>query len=288
MLFTHFGVSGPLILTASLAVVDAVRSGAKVTLSIDLKPGMTEQDVHARLQREFEQHAHKLLPNLLEGWVPYKLADVLAELSGVEPDRHVYLIRAEERARIVSLLKDFRWEISGSLPLVSGMVTAGGVKLKEVDPVSFESKIVRGLLHRGRNPRPRSGHRRLQPASRVHQRLPGRLRRRRGRLAGIDRWSIPGSVVGHRDGASRPCDSGRVGAMHSALCQRRLVTRHRGNTGGVPDLCRNASPRAWRMLRRRDNHARGRRDAWVAARSGRRIATEGCSLEVDVASGPSS
>jgi predicted Rossmann fold flavoprotein len=145
MLFTHFGVSGPLILTASLAVVDALRNDAKVTLSIDLKPGLTEQDVHVRLQREFEQYAHRRLPNILKGWVPHKLADVLAELSGVESDRHAYLVRAEERARIVSLLKDFRWEISGSLPLVSGMVTAGGIKLKEVDPVSFESKIVHGL-----------------------------------------------------------------------------------------------------------------------------------------------
>ena len=145
MLFTHFGVSGPLILTASLAVVDALRDGASVTLSIDLKPGMTEQDVHTRLQREFEQYAHRRLPNILKGWIPYKLANVLAELSGVESERHAYLVRAEERARIVALLKDFRWEISGSLPLVSGMVTAGGVSLKEVDPVSFESRIIHGL-----------------------------------------------------------------------------------------------------------------------------------------------
>lgn len=145
MLFTHFGVSGPLVLTASLAAVDALRAGSKVTLSIDLKPGMTEQEVHARLQREFEQHAHQRLETLLREWVPGKLAEVLASLSGVDAERHVYVIRAEERARIVSLLKDFRWEITGALPLVSGMVTAGGVALKEVDPVSFESRIVSGL-----------------------------------------------------------------------------------------------------------------------------------------------
>ncbi|HOT92476.1 MAG TPA: NAD(P)/FAD-dependent oxidoreductase [Anaerolineae bacterium] len=145
MLFTHFGVSGPLILTASLAVVDALRSGARVTLSIDLKPGMTEQEVHARLQREFEEHPQRLLSNLLKGWVPTALAEVLAGLSGVAADRPVHTIRAEERARIVALLKGFRWQITDSLPLATGMVTAGGVALKEVDPVSFESRLIRGL-----------------------------------------------------------------------------------------------------------------------------------------------
>jgi predicted Rossmann fold flavoprotein len=145
MLFTHFGVSGPLILTASLAAVDALRSGATVTLAIDLKPGMKEQDVHARLQREFEEHAHRLLPNLLRGWIPATLADALAGLSDIAADRHVHTIRAEERERLVALLKDFRWEITGSLPLAAGMVTAGGVALKEVHPVSFESHLVRGL-----------------------------------------------------------------------------------------------------------------------------------------------
>ncbi len=145
MLFTHFGVSGPLILTASLAVVDALRDGAKVVLHIDLKPGMTEQEVHARLQREFEEHAQRLLSNQLKGWVPAALAEVLAGLSGVAADRPVHTIRAEERARIVARLKDFRWEITGSLPLASGMVTAGGVALKEVNPVSFESRLIRGL-----------------------------------------------------------------------------------------------------------------------------------------------
>lgn len=145
MLFTHFGVSGPLILTASLAAVDALRDGAKVTLSVDLKPGMTAQDVHARLQREFEEYAHRQLGTLLKGWVPATLADALAGLSGVAADRHVHTIRAEERVHLVALLKDFRWQITGSLPLASGMVTAGGVALKEVHPVSFESRLVRGL-----------------------------------------------------------------------------------------------------------------------------------------------
>ncbi len=149
MLFTHFGVSGPLILTLSLTAVDALRAGRKVWLSIDLKPGMTEEEVRRRLQREFEEAPHKLLPNLLRGWAPGALADTLAELSGVAPERPVHTIRAEERETLVRLFKDFRWQINGALPLTAGMVTAGGVSLKEVNPVTFESRLVHGLYLTG-------------------------------------------------------------------------------------------------------------------------------------------
>ncbi len=145
MLFTHFGVSGPLILTASLAVVDALRKGRKVILSIDVKPGMSEEEVHARLQREFETYSHRHLRKLLKGWMPTKMADLFNEMSGVNEDTHVHNIRAETRAELVEMIKDFRLEITGSLPLAAGMVTAGGVSLKEVDPITFESKVVEGL-----------------------------------------------------------------------------------------------------------------------------------------------
>ncbi|MGC9469293.1 MAG: NAD(P)/FAD-dependent oxidoreductase [Anaerolineae bacterium] len=145
MLFTHFGVSGPLILTASIAVVAALRAGGDIRLSIDLKPGLDEDAVHRRLQQEFEQHPHRYLRTLLRDWVPGTLADVLAQLSTIEETRPVHTIRAEERANLVSLIKDFGWTISGSLPLAAGMVTAGGVALNEVDPVTFESKKIAGL-----------------------------------------------------------------------------------------------------------------------------------------------
>ncbi len=145
LLFTHFGVSGPLILSASMEVVDALRAGHEVFLSIDLKPGMTEEEVHARLQRDFEAYPHRQLSTLLQEWVPSTLADVLAGLSPIEPERHVHRIRADERADLVRLLKDFRWTLTGSLPIAAGMVTAGGVSLKEVDPVTFESRKVRAL-----------------------------------------------------------------------------------------------------------------------------------------------
>jgi len=145
MLFTHFGVSGPLVLTLSLAAVDALRAGQRVWLSIDLKPGMTAEQVRQRLQREFEAHAKTHLHNLLHDWVPNALAEELVAVSGLAPDRPVHTIRAEEREILVQLFKDFRWEITGSLPLASGMVTAGGVALDEIDPRTFASKILEGL-----------------------------------------------------------------------------------------------------------------------------------------------
>ncbi len=149
MLFTHFGVSGPMILTASLGVVDALRAGNDVILSIDLKPGMTDDQVQARLQREFEHFSQRHLRRLLKGWAPTGLADVLARLSGVDASRPIHTIRAEERAHIARLLKDFRWQITGSLPLESGMVTAGGVSLKEIDPITFASRKIEGLYFAG-------------------------------------------------------------------------------------------------------------------------------------------
>lgn len=149
MLFTHFGVSGPLILTLALDAVDALRKGQQVILSIDLKPGMSADDVHRRLQREFEQHSKRHLHNLLEGWVPNRLAEELVRTSGLASDRPAHTIRAEERALLVELFKDFRWEITGALPLAAAMVTAGGVALDEVNPRTFTSKRVAGLYLAG-------------------------------------------------------------------------------------------------------------------------------------------
>jgi len=145
VLFTHFGLSGPLVLSLSLAAVDAVRAGKSVTLALDLKPGMTFEEVRARLQREFEQYPQRKLPHLLRGWLPGSLADELAQLTPIGAERPVSTIRAGERDELAMRLKDFRWRITGSLPLAAGMVTAGGVALKEVDPRSFASRRVAGL-----------------------------------------------------------------------------------------------------------------------------------------------
>ncbi len=149
MLFTHFGLSGPLVLSSSLAAVDALRRGEEVWLEIDLKPGMDEEAVRRRLQREFERFPHRRLPRLLRGWAPRKLADLLAAMSGIEGERPVHTIRAGERERLVRLFKHLRWQITDSLPMAAGMVTAGGVSLKEVDPYTFASRRVRRLYLAG-------------------------------------------------------------------------------------------------------------------------------------------
>lgn len=149
LLFTHFGLSGPLVLSLSLAAVDALRTGQKVTLAIDLKPGMTPEEVRARLQREFEQFPQRRLAALLAGWEPKSLAEVLAAESGLGLERPVHTLRAAERDALAALLKDFRWRITGSLPLAAGMVTAGGVALDEVDPRTLASRKVAGLFLAG-------------------------------------------------------------------------------------------------------------------------------------------
>lgn len=145
MLFTHFGVSGPLILTMSLAVVDALRARKQVFLSIDLKPGMSEEEIRKRLQREFEQHPQQQLHNLLHSWMPHTLAEELTKISHLGPNRPVHSLRASEREVLVRLLKGFHWEITSSLPLETAMVTAGGVELTEINPRTFASKLVSGL-----------------------------------------------------------------------------------------------------------------------------------------------
>lgn len=149
MLFTHFGVSGPLVLSLSLAAVDALRNGQEVWLSIDLKPGMTLDEVRARLQREFEASPHKHLPTLLAEWGPRRVGEVLTAWSGIGEACEVHTIRAAERDALAALIKGWRWRITGSLPLEAGMVTAGGVALKEVDPRTLASRKVAGLYLAG-------------------------------------------------------------------------------------------------------------------------------------------
>jgi len=146
MLFTHFGVSGPTVLTLSRLVPDALKEG-KVTLSIDLKPALSEEQLDRRLIRDFAQTRHfgNYLPDLL----PRKLIPVFAELSGVPADIPVNKIIATQRKAIVSLLRDFRLTIRGARPVDEAIVTAGGVSVKEIDPRTMESKLVEGLYFAG-------------------------------------------------------------------------------------------------------------------------------------------
>lgn len=146
MLFTHFGVSGPIILTLSRAARSILDRGP-VAVSIDVKPALSREQLHSRMIREFAQT--RRLGNYMRGLLPRLLIDVVVELSGVAGDKPVNSVTAEERARIVELLKDFRVTVRSLRPLEEAIVTAGGVSVREIDPRTMMSKIVPGLFLAG-------------------------------------------------------------------------------------------------------------------------------------------
>ncbi|MBI5968588.1 MAG: aminoacetone oxidase family FAD-binding enzyme, partial [Deltaproteobacteria bacterium] len=145
MLFTHFGVSGPIILTLSGGVVDHLGQG-KVEVSLNLKPALTQDQLDGRLQREFKAHHLKGLSGILKLLLPSKMIPVFLALADIPGDKKGNQITAEERSRIRTLLSDLRFTITAARPLEEAIVTAGGVSLKEVNPKTLESKIVPGLF----------------------------------------------------------------------------------------------------------------------------------------------
>lgn len=146
MLFTHFGVSGPIILTLSRSARPYLRSH-NLIVSIDLKPGLTEEQLHVRLIRDFAQSRH--VGNYLRTLLPRMLIDVFLNLAGIASDTPTNTITSQQRSRIVSLLKDFRLTAAGLRPLEEAIVTAGGVPTKEIDPTTMMSKLVGGLYFAG-------------------------------------------------------------------------------------------------------------------------------------------
>ncbi len=149
MLFTHFGVSGPVILSMSGSIVDALRAKQKVEISIDLKPALDEARLDARLLRDFDAHGKQHFGTWLKDLLPAKLGPVIAELCAIPLDKVCHQVTAEERKRLRLLLKDMRLEVSGHLALEAAMVTAGGVSLKEVHPLTMESRRLRSLYFAG-------------------------------------------------------------------------------------------------------------------------------------------
>lgn len=149
MLFTHFGISGPIILSMSGKIVDALRAKQQVEISIDLKAALDEKQLDARLLRDIDAHGKQHYRNLLKNLLPQKMIAVMADLSDIPEDKVCHQITSIERANLLHLLKDFHLEISGYLALDAAMVTAGGVALKEVDPRTMESRLVKGLYFAG-------------------------------------------------------------------------------------------------------------------------------------------
>lgn len=146
LLFTHFGLSGPLVLSAS-AHLDFARSG--YTAHIDLKPALDEARLDARLQRDIAERANQNCSSLLGGLVPQSMVPVLAGRAGIPTALKVRDLRREQRRRLLETLKDFSVSLQGPRPIAEAVVTAGGVKTAQVEPGTMESKLVRGLYFAG-------------------------------------------------------------------------------------------------------------------------------------------
>ena len=148
MMMTHFGIGGPITLQMSLAIVDALEHGP-VSVSIDLKPALSGEELRKRLQRDFDRYSQRSYRNILKGLLPQKLVEPFVEMTGIPPDKRGHQIAAEERERLLSLLKSLCFNIKAPLPLAAAMVTAGGVSLKEIDPRTMASRLVAGLYFCG-------------------------------------------------------------------------------------------------------------------------------------------
>jgi predicted Rossmann fold flavoprotein len=149
MIFTHFGVSGPVILTLSRQVVDALQVKQRVVISIDHKPALDNRKLDARLLRDLDAHGRKKFRALLKGLLPSKLIPVCADLSGIPLDTMLHQITAQQRKTLRLWLKDFRQEVTGHRPFSEAIITAGGVDTREVDPSTMASRIVKGLYFAG-------------------------------------------------------------------------------------------------------------------------------------------
>ena len=148
MMITHFGIGGPISLLMSLDVVDALEKGP-VSVAIALKPGLSVEQLQSRLQKDFNFYSKKSFQNILKELLPVKMIDPIVSLSGIDASKRGNQINAKERASLVALLKSLRFNIKGPLPLGSAMVTAGGVSLKEIDPRTMASRIIKGLYFCG-------------------------------------------------------------------------------------------------------------------------------------------
>lgn len=153
MLFTHFGVSGPLIISASSYVgkkfMDKKGQKKELTLEIDLKPALTEEQLDQRVLRDFEENHNRQFKNAITKLFPTKLIPVMLELGGIDPEKKVNSIEKEERKQFVHLIKHFRMTLTGLRDYPEAIITKGGVTVKEIDPGTMESKLVKGLYFAG-------------------------------------------------------------------------------------------------------------------------------------------
>ena len=154
MLFTHFGVSGPIILSSSAHIlryknIENLMKEKKIKLIIDLKPALSNEELDFRIRRDFEEAKNKEFKNSLEKLLPKKMIQTVLNLSGIDLNKKVNSITKEERLNLVELLKNFEINIDGFRPVEEAIVTAGGISIKEINPKTMESKIIKGLYFAG-------------------------------------------------------------------------------------------------------------------------------------------
>ena len=154
LLFTHFGVTGPTILSSSAHLVrykniDELLKNRKVVLKIDFKPALTEEKLDDRILRDFAELKNKKFKNSLDKLLPQKLIPVIIEKSNINPEKKVNEINKLERKNLVKILKSFELIISGFRPIEEAIITSGGINIKEINPKTMESKIVPGLYFAG-------------------------------------------------------------------------------------------------------------------------------------------
>ncbi|NLZ27823.1 MAG: NAD(P)/FAD-dependent oxidoreductase, partial [Firmicutes bacterium] len=147
MLFTHYGVSGPTILSASSSMREIDRE--RYALVIDLKPALSEEQLDRRIRRDFTAYSRKIFANSLHDLLPQKLIPVIIALSGIPREKRVHQITQEERAGLVTLIKNLTLHVHGFRPLEEAIITSGGVRTREINPSTMESRIVRGLFFAG-------------------------------------------------------------------------------------------------------------------------------------------
>lgn len=145
MLFTHFGISGPIVLSSSRFV----ESNSSMHAVIDLKPALSEEELDKRIQKDFTKYINKDFKNSLDDLLPKKLISIIIKLSSIPEDKKVNSITKEERKSLVYLIKNLTSNIKGLRPLAEAIVTAGGVNVKEIDPSTMKSKLVDNLYFAG-------------------------------------------------------------------------------------------------------------------------------------------
>jgi len=148
MLFTHFGLGGPIILLMSLSVVEAMGKGP-VSILIDLKPALTRKQLHKRLQRDMDNSSKRKIAGIIKEYLPSKMIEPFIEQTGIDKEKLAHQITASEREKVVEVLKALRFNIKSTLSLEKAIVTAGGVALDEIDQRTMASKLITGLYFCG-------------------------------------------------------------------------------------------------------------------------------------------